>query len=97
MENYEEVIGKLIGELGRTEFKEGLNSLYCYAENKDKGELHKANDIFTTLIRDLSLRYPALKTPTINFFVNVYIAVLYMDKEEATAYVQQNIANNMLD
>ena len=96
MDQYEELVKRVIIALGNKELKEAFNTLYYYMEYDDMGELHKANDLFTTLVREAMLREPTLTVPIKNFIVGIYMNALDIPEDVAHTYVQKNIVNNTL-
>lgn len=97
MTDYEALVKRVLIALGDKELKQAFNALYGYVEYNDKGELHKANDIFITIAREALIREPTLSVHIKNFIAGVYMVALNIEEPTALAYVQKNILNNTLN
>ena len=92
----EALVKRILIALGDKELKQALDALYYHYECNDKGELHRANDLFTTLVRDALTIEPFLYNAIYNFITGIYMVVFNMNDTVALAYVQKNIMNNTL-
>ena len=96
MSDYEALVKRILIALGDEHLKQSFSTLYYYAECNDKGELHRASDLFTRLVREALITEPLLYSAIYNFITGIYMVVFNMNDTVALAYVQKNIMNNTL-
>jgi hypothetical protein len=96
MSDYQALLSKLILIIGKDQLNQALQALYYYIDYDDMGELHKANDLFTTLARDATIKHPTLTIPITSFIIGIYMNAMDIPEDVAYTYVQKNIMNNTL-
>ena len=96
MNSYETLVKRILIAFGDKELKQALDALFYYTEYNDKGELHRANDLFTTLVRDALIIEPLLTNAILNFITGIYMVAFNMNDNVALLYVQKYIMNNAL-
>jgi len=96
MSDYQALLSKLILIIGKDQLNQALQALYYYIDYDDMGELHKANDLFTTLARDATIKHPTLTAPITGFITGIYMNAMDIPEDVAYTYIQKNIMNNTL-